>query len=103
MRKTLLIALIGVIPILIAASCEKIPTEKWAHLDQTKLTELRSIPLEYGQLKGVTMSEQFPGWAELWFQDDAGTIRMARIDWLKNKMFVEPLTIPRTSASIGGE
>jgi len=95
MKKNLVLPLVGLLLILLSTSCQKIDTGT----SQQEVVALQSIPLKYGQLKAVTMTEQYPGWAQLWFQDEAGTICMVRVDWVKHEMMKEPLTITRTPAS----
>ncbi len=66
------------------------------------IAPIKDIPLEYGALKGVTTTSDYPGWAQLWFQDEAGTIRMVRVDWMTNRMHEKVLTIPRIPTTTGG-
>ena len=93
MKKMLMLAAVSVVLLLGAASCTRISTDD----DPTKFAALQSLPLDYGQLKAVTSTEQFPGWAQLWFQDDAGTIRMVRVNWATDQMLTKTLTITRTA------
>jgi len=94
MKRKLILSAICALVILGALSCTRISNDD----DPTKFADLQSIPLEYGQLKAVTMTEQYHGWAQLWFQDDAGTIRMVRVNWATDQMLKKTLTITRTSA-----
>ena len=72
MKRKLILSALCLLAIFAAWSCTKIGTDS----DPTKYADMLSVPLEYGQLKAVTMTEQYHGWAQLWFQDDAGTVRM---------------------------
>jgi hypothetical protein len=93
MKRKLILSVISAVLILGALSCTRIGNDD----DPTKFASLQSLPLEYGQLKAVTMTEQYPGWAQLWFQDDAGTIRMVRVNWATDQMLTKTLTITRTA------
>ena len=103
MRKTLLFLFVGLILILGFASCTKVHQARWTYLDQTKLTTLEAVPLEYGQLKAVTVMQDNPEWSEMWFQDDSGTIRIVPVNWFTNQTVKEPLVIPRVQALSGGK
>lgn len=93
MKRKLMLLACGAVLLLGLASCARISTDE----DASRFTALQSLPLEYGQLKSVTSTEQYPGWAQLWFQDDAGTIRMVRINWATDQMLTKTLTITRSA------
>jgi len=65
--------------ILISISCQRIAPRPKSGLEMIKISDLKGIPLDYGSLISVTTRANTPNWAELWFQDDGGTIRLARI------------------------
>ncbi|PWB74186.1 hypothetical protein C3F09_04330 [candidate division GN15 bacterium] len=94
MTRKLLFAAVGVLLLFAALSCTRINRDE----DPNRFADLQSLPLEYGQLKAVTISEQYAGWAQIWFQDDAGTVRMVRINYATDQMLKNVLTIPRTPA-----
>ena len=94
MKRKLILSALCLLAIFAAWSCTKIGTDS----DPTKYADMLSVPLEYGQLKAVTMTEQYHGWAQLWFQDDAGTVRMVRVNWATDQMLKKTLTITRSSA-----
>ncbi len=95
MKRKLTFPLVGLPLILLSASCEKIDSGA----NQEQAIALESIPGNYGALKAVTMTERYPDWAQLWFQDDAGTINMVRVNWVHSKMMKQPLTLTRTQAA----
>lgn len=57
---------------------------------------LPDIPASYGNLKAVTSITQYPGWFQMWFEDDAGTIRIVRVQIFHNKMATDIKVIERT-------
>ena len=63
--------------------------------NEIPVIDLKGIPAEYGSLVSVTTHAEYPGWAQLWFEDDKKTIRMIRIEFQKQKIISDPLTIPR--------
>ncbi len=93
MTRKLIVTAVGALLLLGALSCTRVGNDD----DASRFAALQSIPLEYGQLKAVTMTEQYHGWAQLWFQDDSGTIRMVRVNWATDQMLKKTLTITRTS------
>ena len=93
MKRKLILSAICAFLLLGALSCTRISSDN----DPSRYAEQLSIPMEYGQLKAVTMTDQYHGWAQLWFQDDAGTIRMVRVDWSTDQMLKKTLTITRTA------
>ena len=90
--------LLAAVALLTLTGCEKATPD----LDQSGIEAISNIPIEYGSLRGVTSTEQYPGWAQLWFQDDAGTVRMVRIKWVSKQMPPDVITIPRTGSMGGG-
>lgn len=79
--------LIAVISIFFTFSCHRVASEN--------VSELKSIPSEYGTLISVTTHAEYPGWAQLWFVDQYSTIRMIRVDFQKEKMIERPIIIRR--------
>ena len=64
-------------------------------LQKMKLTKLDSLPMEYGSLVGVTPNYNFPRWAQLWFEDDKGTIRIVSVGFFDQKISDTVTVIPR--------
>jgi hypothetical protein len=99
MKKLSMLIFATVVLIAVAISCERTTPV----LDVSGVVELSNIPANYGSLVSVTTATQFPGWAQLWFQDDMGTIRMIRIQWVEEKMHEEMLILLRDQVEVGGE
>ncbi len=57
---------------------------------------LSTIPAEYGELEAVTSLADYPGWFQLWFEDEAGTIRIVRVQIIENLIHNQVKTIERT-------
>jgi len=93
MKRKLMLTALSAILLLGLVSCARISNDE----DASKFAALESLPLDYGQLKAVTSTEQYPGWAQLWFQDDAGTIRLVRVNWATDQMLTKVLTVTRTA------
>ena len=45
---------------------------------------------------GIKPSDRAPGWFQMWFEDDAGTIRIVRVQIFHNKMPTDTKVIERT-------
>lgn len=77
--------------VLIAISCERTTPE----VSMDFVSELSSIPLDYGNLISVTTLPEYPNWMQLWFQDDQGTIRMVRVQFMANLIHNDVKVITR--------
>jgi hypothetical protein len=77
-------------------SCERLdkPAPGAGELAKIELTDLSGIPAEYGELVGFTTHAAYEGWAQLWFEDDDGTIRIVRVS-IANRIHTDVLEIPR--------
>ena len=94
MRRLVAPVLLAVLVVGFGISCEKIPTE----IASPELTvALSDLPASYGKLISVTSAPEYPGWFQLWFTDDAGTIRIVRVHMAKNLMHKQVKTINRTA------
>ena len=95
MKKLVFLLLFG---LLILPSCQRLDqssvTQK-GELTVIELSDLNGIPLEYGSLISVTVSPEYPRWAQLWFQDDSKTIRVVRVSWEENRINQDVLIIHR--------
>lgn len=71
---------IGMMVILIALgiSCESTTSE----MDMSVVSQLQNIPADYGRLVSVTTLPEYPNWVQLWFEGDAGTIRVVRVQFI---------------------
>ena len=61
-------------------------------------SQLSTIPAEYGELEAVTTVAEYPGWFQLWFEDESGTIRVVRVQLFENLMHNQVKTIERSGA-----
>jgi len=86
-----------VLLIFFISTCERIPGENASttKLENIKITNLKGIPSEYGPLFAVTANGAHPGWAQLWFLDNQGTIRMVRLDFHHYNLAANAIAIPR--------
>ena len=91
MKKYFLILLMALVSITFLFSCQRVDEEY--KFDET--IEQKGIPLEYGSLVSVTPQAEWPGWAQLWFEDDNNTIRMVRIEFHKGEIEEGVRTISR--------
>jgi len=85
--------LIGAVILMVAIglSCERTSTE----FNMSVLSDLKSIPMEYGTLISVTTMTEYPNWVQMWFQDSQGVIRMVRVQVLANLMHTDVKVITR--------
>ncbi|MEW5796357.1 MAG: hypothetical protein AB1772_08335 [Candidatus Zixiibacteriota bacterium] len=81
------------------SSCEKRTAD--ADASNELMVPLTEIPASYGDLEAVTVMPEYLGWQQLWFQDDAGTIRIVRINMARNIMHKQIKTINRAPAMQG--
>jgi hypothetical protein len=100
MRRSLpsLLALCGAVALL--ASCERIrpPGTEATPLGREIMPTDRRIPKEFGRVFGASTSEAYPGWGQLYFEDDEGTIRIVFVSFTDRALEPKVITIPR-----GGE
>ena len=95
--KTLYVLITLPFLLLSITSCERVgqPVAKVGELVKVELTDMNSIPGDYGELVGVTTHAAYKGWAQLWFEDEDRTIRMVRIEFNNNRVHEDVLVIPR--------
>jgi len=82
---------------LTATSCER-TNQRVAgvgELHYVELTDVNSIPGDYGELVDVTTAAAYEGWAQLWFEDEEKTIRIVRIELRNRRVHQNVLVIPR--------
>ena len=96
-RGTILVLMCCILPLCLGVvSCRKIPTsEGAAQLKIEPLKALDAIPLDYGNLVGVTSNSTSPGWAQLWFERADKTILVVKINFEAGEMGVNAVVIPR--------
>lgn len=73
------------------------PDEKASepNLTFTTLAKDDAIPAAYGQLVSVTTDDTFPGWAQLWFEGDDGTVTTVFVKYVNGSLRRKVLVIPR--------
>ena len=54
-----------------------------------------AIPAEYGKLVSVTTDDLYPGWAQLWFEQDDGTVVTVFVKYVNGALRQKTLKIPR--------
>jgi len=96
MKNFLLFIFLCFILSLTLMSCKRTASNEVAgDLKDVNLTALNGIPTEYGSLVAITTQADFPGWAQLWFEDDSKTIRIVRIGTTSNRINEKVTIIPR--------
>ena len=95
MKKLTILFLLILMPIFFTYSCQRVSTSTEGKLKSIILSDLKGIPLEYGSLISVTTHASYPGWAQLWFEDDDRTIRLVRIGFGEDRVHEKVLVIPR--------
>ena len=93
--------LIGICVLACACSfgaCSSLETEETPEpsLSFDKLADNSGIPAAYGKLVSVTTDEAFPGWSQLWFAKDDGTITTVFVKYVNGTLRQKALVIPRT-------
>ena len=94
MRSLSIMILVCVLLAGFGISCEKTTTGVSAGSELA--VPLAEIPASYGSLEAVTVAPEYRGWFQLWFQDEAGTIRIVRVQMVQNLMHKQVKTINRT-------
>jgi len=94
-RKTM--ALVGLLLCTTVVSCTKIQTlpEAETTLIMEQSASLDAIPMEYGDLVGVTPNPEGGATATLWFQGADKTITVVWVNWSRGSMSERRLIIPR--------
>ena len=79
--------------ICLGIACERNQDVPWSEA-------LPEIPASYGELEAVTSVSEYPGWFQMWFEDDEGTIRIVRVHLFDNVLLDDVKTIERTGAAV---
>jgi len=77
--------------LLAGVSCTRVQPEP----DTNVVSNLAGLPSAYGELVSVTTAAEYPDWAQLWFVDDEGVIRMVRVQFELSQIHNDVLVIPR--------
>lgn len=64
-------------------------------LTNEQLPALDSIPTQWGKLVSVTTNPAYPGWFQLWFEDETSTVRMVAFNHKTSKLDPKVVVIPR--------
>jgi hypothetical protein len=81
-----------------ALSCTRLPQKAAPAgplVGSEQLPATDAIPPEWGKLVSVTTNPAYPGWFQLWFEDDSSTVRMAAFDFRNKKLDPDAVVIPR--------
>ena len=90
--------LLVIVLLLPAYSCSRLPekpAQEGAMAASEQLPALDSIPPEWGKLVSVTTNPAFPGWFQLWFEDESSTVRMAAFNFRTKQFDPDALVLPR--------
>ncbi|MBD3403325.1 hypothetical protein GF420_10555 [candidate division GN15 bacterium] len=90
MRRLFVVAALALL-IVPLASCERTTPEPTEETFPT----MAAIPAEFGELEAVTTTETYPRWAQLWFVDTVGTVRMVRVQFVDGKIHQDVRTFAR--------
>lgn len=81
---------------IVAFSCQKLEkTPPTATLKFEQMKSLDAIPLEFGNLVGVTTTSAYPEWAQLWFEKPDKSIIVVRVQWGGGYLNQQATVIPR--------
>ncbi len=97
MKKSLFMFFMIVLTVFLLIACSRVQKEPVTkgELRTVKLKKLDGIPREYGSLVGVTANPVFHRAAQLWFQDDNGTVRVVTVGFFDQNMLENVTVIPR--------
>ena len=87
-----------VVFLLPALSCSKLPekpTQEGVTVGSEQLPALDSIPADWGKLVSVTTNPAYPGWFQLWFEDETNTVRMAAFNFRTKQLDPDAMVLPR--------
>lgn len=96
MRKLVLLFLLALVLVL---SCAKLPeksTEMRGDIAFVHMVAKDAIPAAWGRLVAVSNSADFGHIFQLWFEDEAGALRIAFYDMRANTFQSEGRLIPRS-------
>ncbi|MFA4948299.1 MAG: hypothetical protein WC674_07315 [Candidatus Krumholzibacteriia bacterium] len=87
-----------VVLLLPAFSCARLPekpAQEGVTVGSEQLPALNSIPAEWGKLVSVTTNPAYPGWFQLWFEDETNTVRMATFNFRTKQLDPDAMVLPR--------
>ena len=98
MNARIILTLAGVILLVGILGCERtedaMPTQ--ATIALTDFQYPGAIPASYGRLVGVTSSDTYPGWAQLWFERPDSSIVAVTVNFQNGAVRGRVLEIPRS-------
>jgi hypothetical protein len=95
MKKQFLIIYILSFSVFIFTSCARVQEPVKGDLKTIELKTLDAIPAYYGSLISVTANPEYSRWAQLWFEDDDGIIRVVSVGFFDQKIMNTVTEIPR--------
>jgi hypothetical protein len=98
MVRKIAVGLFVVMLLVPAFSCSKLQDKSASAgpaLTNEMLTAMDSIPTQWGKLVSVTTNPAYPGWFQLWFEDETSTVRMVAFNHKTNKLDANVVVIPR--------
>ncbi|MGD1047722.1 MAG: hypothetical protein ABR899_03080 [Candidatus Krumholzibacteriaceae bacterium] len=96
-RKTGLWILVVVL-LLPTLSCTRLPessAQKGVMVGSAQLPNSDSIPSQWGKLVSVTSNPAYPGWSQLWFEDETSTIRMVAFNLQTKQLGANAIVLAR--------
>jgi len=96
MKRQGVIIIIVLICTFIITCCARVQEQSGkGELKTVELKALDAIPKDYGSLVSVTANPEFPKWAQLWFEDENGIIRVVSVGFFDQKIMNSVTEIPR--------
>jgi len=87
-----------VLAALLAGGCAPmpLPDNSPGPLELRNVPPGSTIPAAYGRLVSATSSDAYPGWAQLWFEQDDGTVTAVFVNYQNGQMRDRVLVLPRS-------
>ena len=95
MKRQCVIILILLLSVSVFTSCARVQEPVKGELKTVELKTFDAIPKDYGSLISVTANPEFSQWAQLWFEDDDGIIRVVSVGFFDQKIMKSVTEIPR--------
>jgi len=89
------VSLVALLLVLFHFSCAKLEEMRRTEITSERLLQADSIPAAWGKLVSVTSVPNMENLAQLWFQDDAGNIRMVSYNIANNYLLTKAMLIRR--------
>ena len=98
MKKLFFAFILSTLSFFLFTSCSRVDVPREpvkGQLQKLTLQNLDSIPAEFGSLISVTANQEYPRWAQLWFQASDGTIRIVSVGFFDQILRENVTVIPR--------